>query len=352
VTKRNFWDIAPSKDFRNLLSWLHLDKRSYSATRAHILLRQSETDFDFHGPSLNKFTIGPAKMRILVKREQVSSATSQITETIRSVTSERILNQVSSKISSKLTAGLPGNSVSLGSELLTKDEHEVATTIERALGQMVSYTVSNTVGQEHELTLESPNGERVAEERRRYKQVTWDFYLHSCDYLELEYDRTWFWRKIRRSFKAPVSTRLGWPLVRLVFYVPQPEMDIRWEGDLKKIVDLPDKIEALPLTEPMPTSEAPAVESLEKLARLAFPATKEEKKASNEYWRTAKRAAKASAKKAAKKAPAKKAAKKAPAKKSAKKAPAKKTAKKAPARKAAKKAPAKKAAKKMAFRKK
>jgi hypothetical protein len=334
VAKRNFWDIAPSKDFGNLLSWLHLDKQRYSAARARILLAQSETDFDFHGPSLNKFTIGPAKMRILVKREQVSSATSQITETIRTATSERLLNQISSKISSKLSAALPGNSVSLGSELLTKDEYELTTTTERALSDMRSYTVTNTVGQEHEMTLENPDGERIAEERRRYKQVTWDFYLHSCDYLELEYDRKWYWPTIKRTFKAPVSTKMGWPLVRLVFYVPQPEMDIRWEGDVKKIIDFPDRIEALPLKEPMPNLPAPASDSLEKLARLAFPATKEEKKASSEYRRTVKKAAKKAAKKApAKKTVAKKAARKAP----AKKAVAKKAARKAPAKKAPKK---------------
>jgi hypothetical protein len=320
VAKRNFWDIAPSRDFGNLLSWLHLDKQRYSATRARILFTQSETDFNFHGPSLNKFTIGPTKMRILVKREQVSSATSQITETIRTATSQRILNQISSKISSKFSAGAPGNSVSLGSELLTKDEYELTTTIEKAFSDMRSYTVTNTVGQEHEMTLGSFDGERVAEERRRYKQVTWDFYLHSCDYLELEYDRKWYWPTIKRTFKAPVSTKMGWPLVRLVFYVPQPEMDVRWEGDVKKIIDFPDRIEALPLTEPVPNLPAPAIESLEKLARLAFPATKEEKKASSEHRRTVKKPAKKAAKKApAKKSVAKKAARKAPAKKAPKK---------------------------------
>jgi hypothetical protein len=209
----------------------------------------------------------------------------------------------------------------LGSGLLTKDEYELTTTIEKVFSDMSSYTVTNTIGQEHEMTLESSAGERVAEERRRYKQVTWDFYLHSCDYLELEYDRKWYWPRIKRTFKAPVSTKMGWPLVRLVFYVPQPEMDVRWEGDVKKIIDFPDRIEALPLIEPAPNLPAPAIESLEKLARLAFPATKEEKKASSEHLRTVKKPAKKAAKK-----PAKKAVKKATKKKVAKRAPAKKKA--------------------------
>jgi hypothetical protein len=348
VAKQYFWETAPAKELRNLLNWVRLDQHRYSATRARLLLVQSETDFDFHGPSLNKFTIGPTKMRILVKHEQVSSATAQITETIRSVTSERILNQISSKISSGLTAGVPGNSVKLGSELLTKNEYEVTETTEQALAHMTSYSLTDTVGQEHEMTLESPGGQKVAEERRRYKQVTWDFYLHSCDYLELEYDRRWYWPRIKRSFKSPSSSELKWPLVRVVFYVPQPEMDVVWQGDPRQLVDFPDKIEVHPLMDPMPKVNPPAIESLEKLARLAFPATKEEKKAASDYQRAVKKAAKkaptryrgAPAKKAvAKKAPAKKAVKKAVAKKAVKKAPAKKSA----AKKALKKAVAKKA---------
>ena len=130
MANRYFWDTAPAKDLRNQLSWDHFRTHGFAAIRARILLVQSETDFNFHGPSLNKFTIGPTKMRILVRREQVSTATSQITDKIREATSDRVLNQIASKVAAQLSAGVPGTTISLGSEISSKDEHEVTHTTE------------------------------------------------------------------------------------------------------------------------------------------------------------------------------------------------------------------------------
>jgi hypothetical protein len=89
---------------------------------------------------------------------------------------------------------------------------------------------------------------------------------------------------------------------------------------------------------------SPKLESLTELAKLAFPATKEERAKAEERKIHRGAEVKKAAKKPAKKAPMKKAAaKKAPSKKAAKKAPMKKaaanktTAKKAPAKRPAKK---------------
>jgi hypothetical protein len=165
--------------------------------------------------------------------------------------------------------------------------------------------------------------------------VTWDFYVHSCDYLELEYDPGWFWQKIKRSIRTSESTPIGSPLARVIFYVPQMYPDVVWRGEDVNIIDSPDLIEVAALTEPMPNpSPVPSLEALSSYVPFAFPADKKEKRAA---------AAKKAVRKAMKKAPAKRAA--------AKKAVARKAAKKPLAKKAARKAVAKRAAKKGHFKK-
>jgi hypothetical protein len=188
---------------------------------------------------------------------------------------------------------------------------------------MSSDSVQQSTSEEHTIMLESADGAQVAELRRRYKRVQWDFYLYSCDYLELEYDRRWYWPIIKKTMKSSSSDVMGWPLVRLVFYLPQPDIDVTYDGKVEQLVESPDKIEVFPLVGKMPSPYSPLIDSLEKLARLAFPATKQEQKEADRHRRAVKKAV---GQHRGSRAPAKKAAaKKAPAKKSAvKKAPAKK----------------------------
>jgi hypothetical protein len=308
-------------------------------------MAQSESGCDYHGPATEKLNIGPTKREFKYKREQVSTGISSITDSVKTVTTERILNQLATKISSSLGASVPGSSAKIAADVLTKEEYEMTRSTEQAMSLMSSYSVQQSTSEEHTITLESADGARVAELRRRYKRVQWDFYLYSCDYLELEYDRRWYWPVIKKTMKSSSSDAIGWPLVRLVFYLPQPDIDVTCDGKVEYLVESPDKIEVFSLDSKMPSPHPPSLDSLEKLARLAFPATKQEQKEADQHRRAVKKAVRQYR---GPSAPAKKAAaKKAPAKKSAaKKAPAKKAAaKKAPAKKfAAKKAPAKKAA--------
>jgi hypothetical protein len=331
VPTNYFWEVSPSADFSNLLSWRQLDKHRFSATRARILMAQSESGFDYHGPAIGKLNIGPTKREFKFKREQVFTGITSITDSIKAVTTDRILNQLTTKISSGIGASVAGSSFKFGADILTKEEYEVTHSTEQAMSLMTSYSVQQSTSEEHTITLESTDGERVAELRRRYKRIEWDFYLYSCDYLELEYNRRWYWPAIQKKMKTSSSTVLGWPLVRLVFYIPQPDIDITYDDKVNQFVESPDKIEVVALEGKMPGKQPPALDSLERLARLAFPATRGEKKAATIYRR------------AATKAPAKKDVAKMPVKKAVKKAATKKAAKKAPAKRAVKKSSAKKA---------
>lgn len=332
MPNKYYWDLSPTADFNNQISWTQLDKHRYAATRVRILMVQAETAYDFHGPELDTATISSASTtrKFTYKRERIVSSSSAITDTIRKAVTDRVLNQITSKMSTGIKATLPVGKMQLGSELIADEAREVTRTSEETLSQISSYSVQATEGESVEINVGLREGRTIAELRRRYKRVTWDFYVHSCDYLELEYDSGWFWQKIKRSIRTSRSTPIGSPLARVVFYVPQMYPDVVWRGDDVKIVDSPDLIEVVALTEPMPNpSPVPGLEALNSYVPFAFPADRKEKKAA---------AAKKGVRKAMKKAPAKKAA--------AKKAVARRAAKKLVAKKAARKAFAKKAARK------
>jgi hypothetical protein len=112
----------------------------------------------------------------------------------------------------------------------------------------------------------------------------------SGTYLELEYDRRWYWPIIKKTMRSSSSDALGWPLVRLVFYLPQPDSDVTCDGKVKQLIESPDKIEVLPLHGRMPSPYPPSIDSLERLARLAFPATKQEQKEADQHRRAMKKA--------------------------------------------------------------
>jgi hypothetical protein len=65
-------------------------KRRFSAMRALILMAQSESGFDYHGPATEKLNIGPTKREFKYKREQVFTGISSTTDSVKTVTTERI----------------------------------------------------------------------------------------------------------------------------------------------------------------------------------------------------------------------------------------------------------------------
>jgi hypothetical protein len=175
------------------------------------------------------------------------------------------------------------------------------------------------------------DSEKTAYLRRRYWPRQWNVYLHSYEALELEYKRSWHWSRVRKTIKSAKLQEVGWPLVSILFYEPQENHVVSFEDPVPNQIESPEAIEVKELTDLMPDSVAPGLESLEELAKLAFPASRAEKD-------------KAKQRQMAKGSVAKKAAKKLFAKKPvAKRArPKKKTAKK----KAAMKAPEKRMARK------
>ena len=323
------WETLPNGDLRDRVNWRSLGNGRYAALRARLLFVRSEGQDSRFGPVVRAYNVAPNDtIELRRKREQVISRTTTISQAIRFTATSRICDHLAAKLNAELSAKLPGFSGKLGSEILSKSEYEITTTTEDVLSTTTSHVIQETEGDEHVITLNGGDVPRVAELRRRYWPRRWDVFLHSYDYLELTYKRSWLWPHVRETIKHADSEVLGWPLLSVQFYEPQLGVDVCYppiDGELEN----PDGIEILPLTGAMPRSTAPQEDSLEELAKLAFPVTREEKAR-------------------AKRRPSKRAAKKAPAKKAAKKAGRKKTGRKKKTRKgkAAKKTARKKIAKK------
>jgi hypothetical protein len=305
VSATKDWEVLPNSDLADRASWLSLGNDRYAALRVRLLIVRSDGQQSRFGPVVNAYNVAPEDtIELRRRREQVISRTTTISEAIRFTTTSRVCDQLATKVSSELSAKGFGFAGKLGSDILSKSEYEITRTTEEALSATTSHVIQETEEDEHVIKLEGGATDRVAELRRRYWPRRWDVFLHSYEYLELSYKRSWFWRQIRETIKKTDSGALGWPLVSIAFYEPQTGVDVCY-GAVANELDNPDSIEIQELTGPMPSSTPRDGESLEELAKLAFPVTKEEK--SRAASRPKKKAA---PKKAAKKAPAKKAAKK------------------------------------------
>jgi hypothetical protein len=354
-----FWESVPDLDYSDRANWLRLEKDRYAAIRLRLLVVRSDPQESRLGPKLASHTVGPDhEVSIKVKRVTVRTTTAEILQAVKFTTASRLLSQIAAKITAKLASKTPLHSAEFGTELLSKAEYEITKSTEETLSIKTSHSIEETREEEHTITFKANDHEKTADLRRRYWPRRYDFYLHSYDYLELSHKKGWIWDDVK--IKKIERKILGWPLASVIFYEPQPDLDVTY-GSIDNVLEEPDGILVQELTAEMPNSKGPQMEQLEDLAELAFPTSPTDRRrareaaesrrrapsppgrrpSAEEWWGSARAGArKASAKKATRKVSAKKlGSKKAMAKKSA----ARKTmVKKTAARKtAAKKAAAK-----------
>jgi hypothetical protein len=332
------WEVLPASDFAVQSNWRKIGKNRFFALRARLLIIRTDGRPARDGSPTKSYPITPDTLSLRTMRQIVLSRTDTITQAIKFSVTERVLDHLSSKISTELSGKVPGFSGKLGSSIMAKSEYEITKSTETSLSSTTSFMFQQTQEEELLMGFTKSDVPRTAYLRRRYWPRRWNIYLHSYEALELEYKRAWFWRRVRETIKSADLQVVGWPLASVLFYEPQDDHVVSFEDPVPDQLETPEAIEVQGFTDAMPSGAAPQLEALSELAKLAFPTTKEEKvKAGQRKKRVG-----VAVKKAAKKAAAKKAvAKRAHAKKADKKAPARKAvAKKA----AAKKAPAKKKA--------
>ena len=345
------WDVLPAKDLTVQSNWQKNGDR-YSAIRARLLIVRRELDEYRDGNVKESHPISVDSIAIETAHQTVTVFTDTMTAGLRFAVSQRVLDQLSSRVTSELGAKVPGFSGKLGSELLAKAEYEFTETTEENLSSTKSFQITESEEKKHTITL-NPGEAREAKLRLRYWPRRWDVYLHSFDAIEFKYRKPWLRRQMRETMKIAEVQVLGWPLFSMTYYEPQANLVVTYGPVAKELME-PDEVKIFALVEPMPRAIAPQLRSLSDLAKLAFPVTKQEKADSQVYVTTRAREASGvgagrfagigdggygfgpspirgrgpSVKKAAAKKAVKKAAKKAPTKKIAMKG-VKKAAKKA-----------------------
>jgi hypothetical protein len=269
------WETLPGSDLASRANWKSLGGGRYAVLRARVLIVQTNGSESRFGPVVHAVNVAPNdSVTFRSKRSRVISQTTTITEGIRFATTSRVCEKLAAKVSAELGGKLAGFAGKLSTELLASSEYEITSTLETSLSTTASYTIQDTVEEEVVNTLTGSSESRVAELRRRYWPRRWDIYLHSYDYLELSYKKSWFWPDVRKTMKETSSGALAWPLGSIIFYEPQPGLDVCY--NVTDELDNEDGILSESTSTPMPRSVVPESETLEDLAELAFPVTREE----------------------------------------------------------------------------
>ncbi len=270
------WELLPNSDLADRTNWRSLGANRFAALRARLLIVQENGKKSRFGPVIAAYNVAPDD-RITLKRrsEQIISRTETMSEAVRFAATSRICDQLTAKVASQLSVLGPGLAGKAQSELLTKSECEITEQVENTLSATTSHLIQETEATEHVITLEGRSNQREAQLRRRFWPRRWDVYLHSFEYLELSYRRQWMWWQVRKTIKQMRSAVLGYPLVSLIFYEPQSNVDVCYDP-IEDEIEAPDLVEVRSLNPPMPSSRAPVEEDLETLAKLAFPVTKQE----------------------------------------------------------------------------
>jgi hypothetical protein len=327
------WSCLPTGDLTQKTAWRSLGGDRYAALRLRLLFVTRCDNAYKYGNVHESYTRNKGVTQTIRKKsEHIISHTNTFVESVRLAATSRICEKLSAKLTSEVSAKAFGTSMKVGGELVESKEFELTNHVENSLEKTSAFTIQSLESEEYEIKLEGADRKSEIVLRRKYWERHLDVYLHSFEYMELSYRKSWFWWQVRDSIKQVRSGILGKPLVSIRYYEPQENLDVLPKSKVDEL-KLPDEVTVEELQIQMPKVTAPQLESLEDLAAVAFPVTKSERLQAAQI-----KATKAKAAKVSKFAPAKKAGMWTP----AKKAPAKKVAKKAAPR------PAKKAVRKMA----
>lgn len=278
MSTQKFWEALPHGDFANQGHWRPLGDNRFAALRATILVIATSGKDSRLGEIVESHPLGPNE-DITIRTREIRSVTN--TDTIKSglrhAVTSRVCDQLATKVSSEIGAKIPGFNGKIASEVDAQTEQELITTAERTYEGSASHTLQETIEKEFTLTLKGAQEPRTAHLRKRYWRHTWDAYLHSYDYLELEYKKHLVWPDVRKTMKQGSSETLMLPLFRIEFFEPQANINISYDG-AEELED-PYAIRVLPSPPVVTTAKPPNLSSLEDSAKLAFPVTRAEKKA-------------------------------------------------------------------------
>jgi hypothetical protein len=277
----NFWiHTPPDAALADIQAWAKTGLNQYAAIRHHLLVVPQNGGIK-DGP-IHRQMDWPVKaeFRMVDIIKDITRYTYTLQESITSSVTSKLSQELLTKINSSATLGVNKLDATLNFEVQAKIGSELVQALQRGLSTVSTYSVETERQKEEGLKFEVPESDGSKGTRPvfiyfKLRERFWDVYLYRTDYLQLEYKPNWVWPDVRKTIIRE-SVLLQQPLFRLRFYEPFPDFSFAFD-QYQPEVENGDSASSVQVTAACPPVALPAVSTLEQLAKVAFPVSREEK---------------------------------------------------------------------------
>ena len=284
-----FWIQTPSDiGLSEMRGWAEIDSNKYAAIRHHLLIVPNNGGKAKNGPIYRQMDWPiKTKYQLQDKIAKITKYTYGIQESITSTVTTKLSHEVLTTIG--LSTGLDVTTLGakLSTELQTKIGMELVESLQSGLTATRTYEVSTAAEKTKSIEIEvaaadGSTGVRPVFIYFKLRPLFWDVYLYRTDYLQLEFRPRWIWPDVRETIISK-EVLIKQPLFRIAYYEPEEEFSFKYDQYEPEVTDA-DIVQSLALTSAFPNAKPKPTTTLEKLARLAFPVSKKEKRETEE-WR-------------------------------------------------------------------
>lgn len=280
----NFWIKTPSDyALSEKIGWAQIESNKYAAIRHHLLVVNKSGGKAKNGPILEQmdWPIG-AQYEWQNKFTRVTKYTYGIQESITSSVTTKLSHEVLSKIALNAGLTLTALEAKLSAELQTKIGLELTESLQNGLSVTKTYEVSTSEEITDIITFAVAQG---ADTKPifvyfKMKPFFWDVYLYRTDYLQLEYRPRPILPDVRKTISSTIIYTKR-PLFRVVYYEPVEKVSFKFDSYEPEVTE-EELVKSVPLNSGFPGGDPGPTITLEKLAEIAFPKSKKERKASVE----------------------------------------------------------------------
>jgi hypothetical protein len=274
--------IPSDASFESLDGWQHLGGDTYAAVQAHILVVRRRDNTALKGFPFKTLNF-PANTEYSVQNKsiRVIKHAGKIQETIQDTLSSKFSAELVTKLAAEIgiSASLPSGK--LTTEAQAKAGAELAEAMQYTIAKENSFEIEDTREVVGSISVKPDDGTGKPLQLSFYLSFWpcyYDVYLYRLRYLRLRYQKHWYWWNVRDTIETTEHV-LKRPLFRIKYFEPQNEYSIT-DNDYTPDISADEALgyEIVELSVAMPATAFQEGESLEKLAKLAFPVSSEEKR--------------------------------------------------------------------------
>ncbi|MCX6168191.1 MAG: hypothetical protein NTX65_02550 [Ignavibacteriales bacterium] len=262
--------------------WTKFGQNKYAAFRHHILVVERKENIAKNGPVIKQMDWPVnAKYKLENKKGKRANFTISIQESITSTISNKLSQEVLTKIGSSLEAGIANLKANIISELQSKFGVELITTLQNDLSATKTYSTEIYVEQLEAIEFTVPDQSNSTPTRSvfaylKLRPIVKEFYLYRTEYIQLEYKKSWIWPDVRKTL-TQYDLDLRKPLFKIVYYEPEDTISFSFDS-YKPVIEEGDSVTSEELNSAFPSpARIQLNKTMEQLAKLAFPVSKKEK---------------------------------------------------------------------------